>query len=133
MQNELGCTFNFDFREVYWNSRLHTEHERLAAQFSAHSGVIVDVMAGVGPFAVPAAKRGLAVLANDLNPDCYKWHQVNARANKVRPSRLQLSTCFEHFTRSLAIFGYIVKTAMSSFLRHLNTSSANPSPLSRAQ
>lgn len=51
--------------------------------FTPEDGVIVDVMAGVGPFAVPAAKRGYAVLANDLNPACYKWHKLNAEKNKV--------------------------------------------------
>lgn len=62
---------------------MHAEHERLVSQFRPEDGVIVDVMAGVGPFAVPAAKRGHAVLANDLNPNCHRWHLVNAQANKV--------------------------------------------------
>ena len=30
-------------------------------------------MCGVGPFAVRAAAQGNHVLANDLNPDAFKW------------------------------------------------------------
>ena len=40
-------------------------------------------MAGVGPFAVPSAKKGCAVLANDLNPACSKWHRKNVADNDV--------------------------------------------------
>ena len=41
-------------------------------------------MAGVGPFALPAAKnRGVMVWANDLNPDCYEALIANRDANKV--------------------------------------------------
>jgi len=64
--HESDCRFTFDFREVYWNSRLHTEHERLVTIFKPEDGIIADVFAGVGPFAVPAAKKGCAVLANDF-------------------------------------------------------------------
>ena len=39
--------------------------------------------AGVGPFAVPAAKKGCFVLGNDLNPSCAKAMQENANRNKV--------------------------------------------------
>lgn len=42
-------------------------------------------MAGVGPFAVPAAKRGAYVLANDLNPESVKWMRENRVKNKVEP------------------------------------------------
>jgi tRNA (guanine37-N1)-methyltransferase len=45
--------------------------------------VVADVFAGVGPFSVPAAKKGCAVLANDLNPDSYEYLQLNIRQNKV--------------------------------------------------
>lgn len=51
--------------------------------FQPQDGIIADVMAGVGPFAVPAAKNGCAVLANDLNPNSVKWLKKNVDDNKV--------------------------------------------------
>lgn len=30
---ENGCVFEFDFSRVYWNSRLHHEHDRLVQLF----------------------------------------------------------------------------------------------------
>lgn len=45
--------------------------------------VVADVMAGVGPFAMPASKRGCGVLANDLNPESYKYLSVNIKNNRV--------------------------------------------------
>ncbi|CBQ67703.1 related to met-10 protein [Sporisorium reilianum SRZ2] len=80
--SESDCMFEFDFRNVYWNSRLHAEHMRLIKQCRPGQ-VLADVMAGVGPFAVPAAKRGTWVLANDLNPSSYDSLVRNGRANKV--------------------------------------------------
>lgn len=61
---------------------MHTEHERLVTLFKPED-VVVDVMAGVGPFAVPAAKKGCAVFANDLNPDSAKYLTQNVSDNKV--------------------------------------------------
>ena len=46
--------------QVYWNSRLEREHKRLVDTFK-RSDVVVDVMAGIGPFAVPAAQKGCQV------------------------------------------------------------------------
>jgi tRNA (guanine37-N1)-methyltransferase len=84
-QNESDCRFTFDVSRVYWNSRLHTEHARLVDMFQPHE-VIADVFAGVGPFALPAAKKGCAVLANDLNPDSYKYLTLNIKDNRVSRS-----------------------------------------------
>jgi tRNA (guanine37-N1)-methyltransferase len=41
------------------------------------------MMCGVGPLAIRAAAQGNFVLANDLNPDAYKWLQVNVKKNKM--------------------------------------------------
>jgi tRNA (guanine37-N1)-methyltransferase len=79
-----GARFRLDFRKVYWNSRLEAEHLRLVERWFKPGDVIADAMAGVGPFTVPAAKfRGCTILANDLNPDSYKWLKVNIGINKV--------------------------------------------------
>jgi len=79
---ESDCRFTFDFTQVYWNSRLHTEHDRLVQLFKPEE-VIADVFAGVGPFAVPAAKKGCAVLANDLNPSSSRYLSQNVLNNRV--------------------------------------------------
>lgn len=82
---ENRCIFQFDFSKVYWNPRLGMEHERIIG-FLKPDDVLFDVFCGVGPFAVPAAKRKTKVFANDLNPDSYKWLNHNAKYNKLNLS-----------------------------------------------
>lgn len=79
---EEDCVFRFDYSKVYWNSRLNTEHKRLVDMFKPGE-VVVDVMAGVGPFAVPAGRKGVWVWANDLNPDSYAALKEAVVRNKV--------------------------------------------------
>jgi len=79
---EQECWFAFDYAKVYWNSRLSTEHERLVEKFKDGEAVC-DVMAGIGPFAIPAGKKRCFVWANDLNPDSYSSLVKNIERNKV--------------------------------------------------
>jgi tRNA (guanine37-N1)-methyltransferase len=80
---EHGCTFRFDYSKVYWNSRLQTEHARLCDSF-ALTDAVYDVMAGIGPFAIPAAAKGVRrVWANDLNAHAVAALRANAALNKV--------------------------------------------------
>ncbi|KAJ3056901.1 tRNA(m(1)G37)methyltransferase [Rhizophlyctis rosea] len=80
---ESNCLLRFDFSKVYWNSRLQGEHDRLVRSFKPGQ-LICDVMAGVGPFALPAAKNlSCTVFANDLNPESHKWLVENIASNKV--------------------------------------------------
>lgn len=86
-QSEHDCLFTFDFSKVYWNSRLQNEHRRLVDLFRPDD-LIADVFAGVGPFALPAAVKGCAVMANDLNPNSAEFLTLNAINNRVRDDPL---------------------------------------------
>jgi tRNA (guanine37-N1)-methyltransferase len=91
--SEGDCTFRFNYSKVYWNSRLQTEHKRLVDSFSPGE-VVCDVMAGIGPFAIPAGKKGVFVWANDLNPDSYASMKDAVTRNKAS---LLLSSSMLHF------------------------------------
>lgn len=102
---EHNLTFHLDVSKVYWNSRLEAEHSRIidrllkpmicgshgakVGQLAPEHVVVYDIFAGVGPFAIPAARLGCQVLANDLNPDSYKWLEHNISANRSRKRRLE--------------------------------------------
>lgn len=79
---EQGVQFEFDFEKVYWCSRLQQERDRVLSVM--HSGqLLADIFCGVGPLTVRAAKKGLHVIANDLNPYCHEYLVGNAKLNKV--------------------------------------------------
>lgn len=80
--SEAGCTFRFDYSKVYWNSKLDTEHKRITSLFKPGE-VVADVMAGIGPFAVPAGKKGVFVWANDKNPESHRYLEDAIQKNKV--------------------------------------------------
>ncbi|KAI9102739.1 guanine(37)-N1-methyltransferase [Phlyctochytrium arcticum] len=102
---ESNCTFRFDFSKVYWNSRLQTEHSRIVKKFKPQE-YICDVFAGVGPYAMPAAKnRNCVVFANDLNPASYKYLLKNTKANKL-----------EHLVKPYNMDGYAFIQESVSFL-----------------
>lgn len=87
---EEGCQYELDFRQVYWNSRLGGEHRRLVQLIRKEASpqnpiVVADLMAGVGPFAVPLtshSEQNITVHANDLNPASYKYLEINKKKNK---------------------------------------------------
>lgn len=79
---ENNIAYELDFSKVYWNPRLSTEHGRII-ELLKPGDVLFDVFAGIGPFAIPAAKKKCHVFANDLNPESYNWLLHNCRLNKV--------------------------------------------------
>ena len=95
-----GLRFSLDFSKVYWNSRLEREHERLVETFKKGE-VIADMMAGIGPFALPAANKGCLVLANDLNPDSVKWMRHNTEQNHLNQRISCFNMCGREFMRKL--------------------------------
>ncbi|CAG5106133.1 Oidioi.mRNA.OKI2018_I69.chr1.g2698.t1.cds [Oikopleura dioica] len=80
---EHGNRFHLDMGETYWNSRLQEEHKIMSDQIDEKS-VCVDLCCGIGPFAIPIAKRGIRTIANDLNPNSIKWLRINVELNFPR-------------------------------------------------
>jgi tRNA (guanine37-N1)-methyltransferase len=82
VHREYGCSFALDIARVYFSPRLATERHRVTEQVREGERVF-DMFAGVGPFAVPAAKRGAEVVGVDLNPVAVEYLRQNAERNGV--------------------------------------------------
>jgi tRNA (guanine37-N1)-methyltransferase len=80
---ENGCLLRVDLRRAYYSPRLSTERARIAGLVQLGERVLVP-FAGVGPFAIPIAKRGNArVVAIELNPVAAKLLRENVALNRV--------------------------------------------------
>ncbi len=79
---EVGTQFELDFEKVYWCSRLQQERDRLLSKMN-QGQCLADIFCGCGPLAVRAARKGLYVIANDLNPFGYEFLVHNAKLNKI--------------------------------------------------
>jgi len=90
-----GVRFKLNFAEVYWNSRLENEHNRLIKEKFCKGEVVLDMTCGVGPFTIPAAKKGCRVVANDLNPKCAEYTRVNCRLNKLDGGNMPVVHCMD--------------------------------------
>lgn len=82
---EHGARFRVDLATSYFSPRLATEHARVAALVQ-QGEVVLDLFAGVGPFAILIARLGkaLRVYAVDINPDAVRLIEQNAALNKVQ-------------------------------------------------
>lgn len=109
-----GAVFRLDYGCVYWNSRLEHEHARVVGLLRPGE-VLCDLMAGVGPFAVPAARRRVSVFANDLNPACAHYLAVNAVLNGVQPLLRAFNLDARAFLRALAGAGAAPGVAPAPF------------------
>ncbi|ERG96649.1 MAG: putative methyltransferase [Haloquadratum walsbyi J07HQW2] len=67
---------------MYFSPRLATERHRVVTQSDSNERVI-DMFAGVGPFAVPMAAHGADVVAAELNESAVEYLLINAEQNDV--------------------------------------------------
>ncbi len=81
---EYGCQYHVDVAKAYFSPRLSNEHHRVA-QLVKEGETVVDLFAGVGPFAVLISKVNpkAEVYAVDINPEAFELLKVNVRVNKV--------------------------------------------------
>jgi tRNA (guanine37-N1)-methyltransferase len=97
---EYGHRFTVDLSEAYFSPRLATERQRVLHQMGGHETVL-DMFAGVGPFAIMMSKFARFVVSSDINPaavilmkeNCLDNHCTNimpvladsARLSKILP------------------------------------------------
>ena len=82
VHREYGCSFAVDLATVYFSPRLATERHRVVEQI-ADGERVFDMFAGVGPFVIPAAKRGAEAVGVDINEDAIAYLRANAARNDV--------------------------------------------------
>ena len=82
VHREYGHEFLLDVAEVYFSPRLATERHRVIGTVDPDE-FVVDMFAGVGPYAVPMAAHGAEVVACDLNEVAIRYLRENAERNGV--------------------------------------------------
>ena len=82
VHREYGCEFLVDVAAVYFSPRLATERHRVIEQVDSGEHCF-DMFAGVGPFVIPAAKRGAEAVGVDINDAAIEYLRENARRNDV--------------------------------------------------
>ena len=79
---EHGLRYRVDLERAYFTPRLGTERLRIADQVKP-GDMVLDMFAGVGPFAILMCKKGARVVAIDKNPVAVKYMRENASLNKA--------------------------------------------------
>jgi len=82
LHREHGLRYRVDLEGAYFTPRLGTERLRIASLVRPGE-VVLDMFAGVGPFALLLAKKGADVIAMDKNPVAVKYLRENALLNKI--------------------------------------------------
>jgi len=84
IHKEYGCKYYVDLAKAYFSPRLSHEHNRVASLVK-ESETVIDLFAGVGPFAILIAKthENVKVYAIDMNPHAVEFLKKNIRLNRV--------------------------------------------------
>ena len=84
IHREHGCQYYVDLAKAYFSPRLSFEHHRVAS-LVREGETVLDMFAGVGPFAVQIAKmlKNVRVYAVDANPYAVEFLKKNIRLNRV--------------------------------------------------
>lgn len=84
VHKEYGCQYYVDLSKAYFSPRLSYEHKRVASLIKNHESVM-DLFAGVGPFAILIAKThgNVKVYAVDMNPHAIEFLKRNIKLNRV--------------------------------------------------
>jgi len=79
---EYGLRFDVDLSLAYFSARLSTERQRILAAMEKGERVL-DMFAGVGPFAITLARKADLVVAVDINPAAVHLLVGNITLNRM--------------------------------------------------
>lgn len=79
---EHDFVYEMDLNKMYFSPRLSTERKRVTDQVTDME-LVLDMFAGVGPFAIPVSKRAMYTIAVDKNPDAVEYLKKNIAMNKA--------------------------------------------------
>ena len=80
---EYGHRFHVDLAAAYFSARLSSERQRILNQTGSNE-MVLDMFAGVGPFAITLAGRAALVVACDLNRQAVELMLENIAQNRTR-------------------------------------------------
>jgi tRNA (guanine37-N1)-methyltransferase len=80
---EYGHRFIVDLSTAYFSARLSSERQRILSRMGDNETVL-DMFAGVGPFAITLAERAVLVFASDINPDAILLLLANLAQNRSK-------------------------------------------------
>lgn len=86
---ENKFAYALDISKVFFNPRLGGERLRVINQVQEDERII-DMFTGVGPFAIPMARKRALVHAIDINPDAIRYAKMNQEINNVPEEKLVL-------------------------------------------
>ncbi len=80
---EYGLRFSIDLSAAYFSARLANERQRISGMMKPGERLL-DLFAGVGPFAIALSGNASLVFANDINPAAVSLLIDNIRLNKKK-------------------------------------------------
>ena len=80
---EYGHRFTVDLSAAYFSARLSSERQRILERMGDDE-IVLDMFAGVGPFAITLAARAALVVASDINPQAIMLMLVNLAQNRMK-------------------------------------------------
>ncbi|NTV00776.1 MAG: methyltransferase domain-containing protein, partial [Methanoregulaceae archaeon] len=83
IHQEFGKRFEIDLSLAYFSGRLATERQRVLSVVEQGEEVL-DMFAGVGPFAITLAGQARLVVAVDINPGAVRLLQKNIALNRAQ-------------------------------------------------
>ncbi len=80
---EYGHRFRIDLGQAYFSARLSEERQRVRRLMGTDE-IVLDMFAGVGPFAITLATQARLVVAADINPGAVRLMEENLLLNRTK-------------------------------------------------